>query len=306
MSALDLIKIIIVYSFPALTIYGLITNAILFIIFSRKRFQNTIFSTYYRFYLVFSTLCILLPINKMFESNLDQYFSQISDFACKFRFYFEFVNFAIIAWFLVIISLDRFLSISYPSRFAFRKNFQFQIIVSLFIILFHLVYYIPYLFYYLKVIQVNETNSTDLISFECVAPGIWAVLMDLFQSTVIPFLLMIIFTIVSIKTVFNSRKSASPNSIKAKDIKFALSSIIINVLFILFNLPYYCVEIIKDNTNLFDNSNDLYEMLDSLTYFLFYIYLGFTFLVNFFVNSIFREELEIFYNNLRNWFLKYI
>ena len=301
-----MLKTIIVYSFPAITLYGLITNTISFIIFSRKRFRNTIFSTYHRFYLVSSTFCIVMPINKMFESNLNQYFSQLSDFTCIIRFFFAFVNYAIIAWFLVIISIDRFLGISYPSRFSFRKKLQFQILISFFIILFNLIFYIPYFFYHLKEIQVNQTNSTDLNSYECVAPGLHVVLMDLFQSTVIPSCLMIIFTIFSIRIVFKSRQSTSINSIRSKDIKFVLGSIIINVLYILFNLPYYFVAIIKDYTNLFDNLIDLYKMLDSFTYFLFYVFLGFSFFVNYFVNSMFRKELEIIYKNLRIWFLKYI
>ena len=202
MSILILLKIIIVYSFPAITLYVLIANTISFIIFSRKRFRNTIFSTYHRFYLVFDTFCVVLPINKMFESNLNQYFSQISDFTCKIRAFFGFFNFAIIAWFLVVISIDRFLSISYPNRFAFRKKRLFQIFISVFIIFLHVLFYIPFCFFYLKQIQANETNSSGLKNYECVSPGLYAILMDLFQSTVIPFLLMIIFTIFSIKTVF--------------------------------------------------------------------------------------------------------
>ena len=292
---------IIYVSFPAITLYVLITNTISLNIFSRKRFQNTTFSTYNRFYLGFSTFCALFSINKMLESNLNTYFSRISDFTCKIRFYFAFSSFSVIAWFLVVISIDRFLSISYPSRFLFRKKGQFQIFLSFFIILYHLLFYIQSLFYHLKETNItHENNMTVQINYDCVSPGLWAILLDLFQSTVIPFLLMILFTVLTIKTVFNSRRSTSSNSIRTKDIKFALATIIINFSFILFNFPYFFIAIIKDHTNLFDNLNELYEMLDSFTYFLFYTNLGFTFFVDYFVNSMFRKELDSIFKNFVN------
>jgi hypothetical protein len=44
-----------------------------------------------------------------------------------------------------------------------------------------------------------------------------------------------LFTLLSIRTVFNSRKASSNNSsiTKSKDMKFAISSITINILFLL-------------------------------------------------------------------------
>ena len=127
--SLVLIKEIIVYSFPVITLIGLITNTTSFVIFSRKKFQNTIFSTYFRFFITFQNLNLILPINKILEFNFNIYFSRISNFTCKLRIAFLYVNFAIAAWFLVIISIDRFLAISLPAKFISRLLFCFIMVL---------------------------------------------------------------------------------------------------------------------------------------------------------------------------------
>ena len=91
MSALILIRTIIAYSYPLITVIGLITNSITFVIFSRKKFKNTIFSTYFCFLLVFQTLNLITPLNKLLEWNFDFYFSRLSNFTCKLRFWFAYI-----------------------------------------------------------------------------------------------------------------------------------------------------------------------------------------------------------------------
>ena len=159
MSILILLKTIIVFLFPLITLMGLITNTISFVIFSRKRFQNTIFSTYFRIYLVFEIMNLILPINKMFELNFGMYFYFISDFCCKLRRFFANCNYAITPLFLIIISIDRYLSIAYPAKFPYRKKSLFQILISSVIITVNFGFYTPVWFYYLKETRKNENFS---------------------------------------------------------------------------------------------------------------------------------------------------
>ena len=203
MSALIWLKSIIAYTYPAVSLFGLITNSISFVIFSRKRFQNTIFSTYFRLYLLFQTLnLILLPINKMLELNNNVYFSKISNFTCKLRFFYPNFNLANAAWLLIIISIDRYLSISHPTKFLFKKKYSFHSFVCSSIILFHIFYYVPNWFYYLKEdykIMNNQTmiNLTSIKSYKCVSAGVWVEIMGLLQQIMIPFILMGLFTVLN-------------------------------------------------------------------------------------------------------------
>ena len=299
--ALIMIKTIIVYSYSAISLIGLITNSISFYIFSRKRFRNTIFSTYFRFYLVFQTLNLIYPINKIFEFNYAAYFSNISNFTCWFRFYFGYVNFAIVSWFLAVISVDRYLSICYSSKYLLRKKLSFQLLISLFLIIFNICYYVPFCFHYLKETTINSTNSTTKVSvFKCVSPGIWIDIMDLFQQILIPFFFMILFTFLTAKNVFRSRKinNFSTNSSTSKTIsndrKFAISSITLNILFLLFNLPHILLKIINQMSSyLYLNHYNLLRIIQSISYFFFFLNLSSTFFINLYVNSMFKSELEL-------------
>ena len=162
----------------------------------------------------------------MFELNLEMYFSLISNFFCKLRKYFAYSDHAITGWLMVIISFDRYLSISYPTRFLFRKKKLFQIMSSFFVIGFNYCLYIPYWCFYIKEIVTNKSlNQTKMITYKCVSPGIWAELLNLFQECLIPFSLMFLFTILTIRTVSNSRSASSNNSriVKQKDFKFMIT-----------------------------------------------------------------------------------
>ncbi len=288
MSVFIWIRTIIVYSFPAITLIGIIANSLSFIIFSRKRFHNTIFSTYFRFFIVIQTINILFSINKMLEQNLFIYFGKISNFTCKLRHFFVFGNFSITGWFLVTISLDRYLSIAYPAKFLYRKKSTFQILVSICIISYNICVYIPFWFIHLQITQSNATNQTEI---KCESPFKWTSFLDLFQSTLIPFSLMILFTSITIKVVFNSRKSTSSNSNnKSKDMKFAISSIAINFLFLISNLPVFILDISSRYSDLFTNLDSLFIVLHSLSLFILYINMGSTFFINYFFNSMFKKE----------------
>ena len=292
MSTFNLVRTIMTYTFSVISIIGLITNSITFVIFSRKKFKNTIFSTYFRAFLLFQCLNLIMPVNKMLEFNLNLYFSKISNLTCKLRYFYSFPNYAITAWFLVAISFDRYLSIAFPSKYQFRKSKLFQILTSLVIICYNYCFYIPCWFYYIKETRKNESNETK-INLKCISPGIWANMMDLFQSILMPFLIMIFFTSLTIKTIYRSRQIViNSTGLRSKDIKFAVSSITINVLFLIFNLPNFIITLIYDYSDFFVNLNNLFIVLQSFCLFVFYINLSSTFFINLAVNSLFRKEIE--------------
>jgi len=285
-----LIKSIFLYSIPIIILIGLITNLFCLIIFRGKKFKNTIFSTYYTFYVIFEIIIQTTIIKFFLQETLKINFSILSNFSCKFTVFFTFVNYPIASWLLVIISIDRYLSISFPSKYLFRKKNLFQNLTCSFVIGFNLCLYIPYLFGFVQQIKLNETNQTKTYEKTCLTPRLWMDFIDLFQSTLIPFSFMIIFTSLTIKTVYYSRKSNPNNSInKSKDIKFAISSILINILFLLFNLPILIVETMKRNTNIFENLKDFYSIIYLSALFFSYFNTTITFFINYFVNSMFKK-----------------
>ena len=110
-------------------------------------------------------------------------------------------------------------------------------------------------------------------------------LMDLFNSTLIPFALMLTFSILLIITIFKTRlrllSFTSPNDRKKliKDVKFSLTSIMLNFSYILLNLPICII-------SFYDFSDEII----TFTYLLFCLNYCINFLILIVFNSIFRKE----------------
>ena len=293
-------KTVIVFTFPAITFIGLIINPISFIIFSRKRFKNATFSTYYRCFILFQTFSLILPINKMFEFNFKIYFDSMSDLMCKLKYFYGYFNIANAAWFLVVISIDRFLSITYPVKFLWRKKEWFQILTCLIILGFNVCLLSPTWLYYIK--ESNEPNDTNVNLF-CSSHVVWIDTVEILHQVLIPFIFMILFTVLTASYVFKSRKLTNNTKTIKNDLKFTVLSISINILFLLFNFPHFFLYMIKEYSHLFDeNSINLFQLLQSLAYFLLYVNLVSTFFINYAVNSMFKKDLKQIFTSLFSYF----
>lgn len=293
-NAIFIIKTIFLYMFPFITIFGMIGNVVAFIVFSRKAFQNTVFSIYFRFLIICDSISLLLPINRFLELNFNIYLARVSNEFCKFRFYFAYAITPISGWITAAISLDRLLSIKMPAKFLVRKKTWFQILVCFIIFSFDFAYYIQNLIVYslVKYEEFNNKTNETIVSYSCDSNGISLDWLDLFQSDITPFTLMIIFTILTLQSIFQSRKRLGTNlnndTSKQKDVKFAITSIAINVIFLLFNSPYCLFNVISD----YIQFNDITEhhMILAFCYLFFYGNFGSVFYVNIYFNVLFKKE----------------
>jgi hypothetical protein len=158
---------------------------------------------------------------------------------------------------------------------------------------------------------VNLTVNETMIKYKCENAGIWVDFMDLLQSTLIPFVLMIIFTSLTIKHVFDSRKLLSINrsvALNSKDnkskksskrFKFAVTTIMNVILFLFMNLPCISINMIKSYTILFENLDKLYVFFNTLAFFFLYLNISLFFFINYFVNSLFKKEFLVILNAIR-------
>jgi hypothetical protein len=241
----------------------------------------------------------------MLEVNLNIFLKNSFNFLCKLRYFYAFANYSIAAWFLVIISIDQFMSISFSKKFTFRNKTKFQLCLSSFIIIFNLFFYSPIWFYFSihkteKFINNNkskESNHTIIIRNNCESKDIWFPWYNLFQSVVIPFNLMALFTILSIRTVFKSRRKAKTNK-TSKDIRFAITSIVNILIFLLMNLPLKLYVLINDYTSLLDNlDSNLYISIETICHVFLYSNLITSFFITYLLNSIFKSEFKILFSS---------
>ena len=284
---------VIYFIYPVVALIGLIFNVLSFFIFSRKKFKNTVFWIYFRFLIIFDCLTQFLPVNRFLELGLDIKIRNISNFLCKFRFYYVYSIFPVSGWTLAFVSIDRFVSITFPNRFTIRKTVSFQIFICIIIMTFNLIYYSPNLFFYLDEFKQfdNDTNRTVAIH-KCNDPGIPLELMHLIGSTLAPFITMILFTTFTLISIFNMRKTTSTShqqkKSRSKDKRFAFITISLNFVFLAFNIPYGIFANISD----FFEKSDLIDLIMSICLLLIYANFSTTFFINFLVNSMFSNEFK--------------
>ena len=265
---------------------SIIGNILAFIVYSRKTFQNTIFSTYFRILTIFDTLTILNGIDDLIRlSGIDTYWT-ISKLTCRVAYLITYSIPSISSWILSIISIDRCLSIIKPAKYLFRKTIKFQLIVCLFIVLLNFAFHLPTMIN-ANIYQKNESISQLKV---CENRNEMIELMDILVGVLIPFIIMFISNIIIINAIFKSRKNTKLNNNNHnsfRDIRYSITSISLNVSYFLLNMPlsiYLALKILID----VDEITDL-NITISLSI-IYYTHFGTLFYVSFLINTLFRNE----------------
>jgi len=153
---------------------------------------------------------------------------------------------------------------------------------------FDLAFYLPFSFFFgLESYNslVKNDNSTSIVcAFKDVTSQQIFCYLDLVNRTIIAFILMILFTSILIDYIFKSRKRVSNNYTSRenrnfqKDIKFAVSSVFLNLIYLIFTLP-----------NTIDAFLPLFISFPTL-FFLFYSTYAIDFYIIVMTNSLVRNE----------------
>jgi len=271
---------------PLVFLIGMIGNFIGLKVINGKKLKNIGPILIYKF--LFITDSIYLPqiliVYMITGFNCD--ITILSSLGCKVYNYFNYALDSFSPWLLVYISVEKFISIIYPEkRFVLRQNLnQFLFLVG--IIFFSLIYYIPQAFCW-DVIDVGSTNETFMqctyINYELQQVSSY---MDVIHRFAIPFTLMIVFSSLLIGSIFKSRNqvanyTADNGKRLKRDIRFAVSSFSMNLLFMALNLPLSILELTPNFSLILFNT----------TLYLFYLSYGVNFYILLITNSIFRAEL---------------
>ena len=131
---------------------------------------------------------------------------------CRFFVYFNFCICPMSSWSLVFINAERMTSITAPSYITVlfsKRKFQLSLIAA--IIIWDLIYYSPFI--YFNNWMSTADNSTNETFSECSFTDETASqvlpLMDLFNSTLVPFTILISTSSYSIYYLFRSRVNHS-------------------------------------------------------------------------------------------------
>ncbi len=280
---------------------GLFGNVIVMIIFSSKALKKFPSRNLYRALVIFDSLTLIYNISNEFLINFEIIWYSSSGFLSKIFFYCTAVF--LTPYFLVFISIERFITIRYSNIKTFR-NPKFQTIIIFVLIGCNLIVYHPILYTSTpsKIILVNNNTSNqynytvkynEYIDLSRVI-DLWGILILIFLAA-LPFIIMLIFSILLIHTIFKSRlrilRLTNQHDRKKlkKDIQFAFSSIFMNLFYFILFLPL-CFFLIFKKYDVLDKT-EIWNVFYSLSFF----NLCDHFYILFCFNSIFRQEVIILF-----------
>jgi len=282
----------------SILVIGILGNTIGLIIFSRKAFKNFPSRYVYIALALIDTFNLIFAIVRDLLISPSNYWSNL--FVCK-TFMFIAISFgATSPWLLVFISVEKFISIRLPNFKLFRQQ-SFQTAIVLAIILFNLVYNNPFIYSFTfvnqsKNITVNISQfdfNHQVICYYDENKRKLATILNLINSSLVPFLFMVIFSVLLVHTIMKSRlrvlrmSSNHDQSRLRKDIQFAISSVAMNLFFLLFTFPFKFGHFL---------SNDPYtDLFFNLIFFLFYLSFCDNFYILFFLNKIFNKQVFILF-----------
>lgn len=281
---------------------GLIGNLLMFTIYSQPSLSKLPVSINYR---VISIVNIYITLNwirifSIFQYNF--YWGNRSTFWCKIVTFSVYTAGPISVWCMVAASVDNFISIVYPKRFAFTRHRSYALLVVSFIIIYNILFYAQMLVSFdLRAVNSSSGNMSALV---CYSPlENMTNIMDLINTSLVPFTIMITFSILTFVGVLKSRARMLKSSSAAqtgtvvfsrshsRDIKFGVTLITLNIIFVVFNSPnsFYSSILLK---NEIIEINNLQRVLAYLVLLLYYMFYSLMFYVKTAINTIVRNEVR--------------
>ena len=267
-------------------LFGLIGNLIVFLIFSNKHMINLNIRNFFVLISITNSLGLIQFLQKFLIHAFDLNIRIFSTFHCQFFGFLAYVFGPMSAWILVYISIERYFSIFNNSMYFIFKNQNFQYFIIFSIVFYNIFFYMQ--IFFLNDLYISLNGNLSEISCESFMNEVFNDIfyyIDLFNSTLMPFIFMVLTSFLLVCKIYKSRskfQSKSKNNIKQKkDIKFAISSITLNLIFLFFNLPMCIYQILPVSKVL-----SAYVIFNNL----FYTSFSTQFIILFLTNSLFRKQ----------------
>jgi len=270
------------YFAPILIIFGLFGNLFGLIVVSKKKLAKIGPQIIYIALYIFDSINFVLIFQSYLASQFNIDLTVFSSIACKTYWYINFAFGPISPMLNIYISIERYISIAYSTKKYFLLKKQIQLAYIIAITVYNLLLYVPEGIYIdLIVIESNQSNQTA-----CYIDPYWYYVLnviDLTNRVIVPFTLMLIFSILITYTIFTSRSRVTSNTRSnrtfQKDVRFSLIIILLNISFIVWCSPVTLLIFLSDYwiNYLFIFFNYLYFMSYCSNFYLMFL-----------VNSLFR------------------
>lgn len=279
-------------------VFGTIGNISALLVLSRKRLNKFGPLIIYRFLFIVDGIYLLLILTNYLSTSYGITYLPNSSFGCKFYYYLHHSTSSYSPEAIAFISIDRLISIRYPNKRFLLKQKKVQFFVILSFIAFNLLYNVPVLLNY----EAYVRNGTKVCTSNKPTMKLTILYMDLSYRIIFLTSVMLITSVITIYSIFKSRlrmqSATSRETQKLKrDIRLAVTSISINIIYFLLNAPYNVCSFLS-------------SFIPGYSYYLTYNIFYTSYAINFYIilasNSLFkREYLALFrYKELKNHLVK--
>lgn len=308
---------------------GCLGNLMTFIVFCRKRFRKTSLSIYFCSTAISDSLVLFDLLRSFVSYNFETSVPYSSkENYCRMNDFFSFLWPCISAWTLVLISLDRMINILFPKKFKLMTRKLFQLFLQLIIYLVTFIIFLPlFLFYEINYISSGVDDLLEEIFLGRMSPRrksmektekrfeiylntqIYAInksatsincnnylgkqaiyWVDLFLTSILPFILMLLFSIITITSISRLKSKLKLNcrcktEQAMKYNSFAKTSISLNLLFLFLTMPNLVLNIVT-------HSYDCHVpyAIRAIVRDIYFLNFANLFLINYLSNSIFKNE----------------
>lgn len=304
----DLLYMIFKYLTVTVSFLGLAGNVLLFLVYHFTSLNELTISVYFRAIALANLFINFYSIETFFENVV--FHSSLVDesrMLCKAFIFGIYIAGPISSWIELFAGIDRFLTILHSRRFKFFKKLGFHVFIVVFLVVYNSAVY-SYLIFDLDLTDFvdMDTNSSFTI---CVVTNENVVqLIDLVNAAVLPFLLMLATSIALVFEIMKSRKklarvciSKSRKITRARDMKFGITMIGLNVVFFIMNAPKSILTVIDYYSALSSSGNSAFETATKISQFTFLMFFSVSFYIQLTINSLVRKR---FFELMKNIFRK--
>ena len=218
------------------------------IVLSREKLKQIGPRNMYRYLFAFGYLNYLFLIQYLMEA-FGLNFLILSALICKIYWLCIYVYLATLPMLYIYISIERLVSISSPGRRFIMRKTRNQTIFIILVLIYNLTFY-SFILFNIDLVAKHSmigkvSNETQIVlSCEFTNFNMKSIFryMDLINDVVLPYIIMSICTGLLIYKIFASRKKLSSKNRSTirfrKDLRISITSIILNLFYLVFNLPY--------------------------------------------------------------------
>ena len=283
-------------------------------VFLRKKFRENYMNLYNLVISLVDNSIIFVNYFLFYQDTKNETLLVKSAFLCVSISYITRVFSSFHSWLLVMVSLERALHVIYPFSFKFMKKKRVILAIMLALFIANLVLYSPITYLRINTTAelINGTNQT-VVTKTCNSTPQIDFLIDtirIMSRIVVPFILVLIFNSLLIYKLIKSKRKVKTKATTSMKREYNFSKIIAVTcfLFVLSLTPLMVVlllmNIYKDEVSSSLRMNTIFNFAKGLALLMTsYIYLS-QFLTNLKFSSLFREELLVFFREIKKIFSK--